>query len=236
MKKYILFTAIALFAGLAFAPPASAQEVPERGSITIELDAKGNTHGRNFDFRFNPGADFNLKDNESVTRKGLRNDDYEVLLFERGWVITDVDCTGDNLSEVSWDEASVSIELNSHEDIECVVEIDTEDEPTPTPTVAPLPTTPVPPAPTPQVQTGCIINGQAVMLVGNVQCPAAPTPTAVPAQVVAVQPVSPIRPPATGSGGLLPVLAVPTFNAIGDDDYGYDGGGSGYDDGYDCYD
>ena len=218
IKRTLAFVAICLFAGLASAGTVSAQE-PEGGSIRIAVDTNPED---DVDFRFttteNLGAssipNFTLNDDEDEgddderTFTGLDNGRYRFSVnTPTGWELTDIDCEGDSDSDIDDDVRGerLTIELDDYEDVDCLFTFE-EDEPEPTATPSPT-ATPQPPAPTPtpQTQTGCFINGQAVMLVGNVTCPAQPTsvpPTPAPVQVVQQVP-SVIRPPSTGSAGLL---------------------------------
>ena len=202
IKRTLAFVAICLFAGLVFSAPVNAQEPSERGSITIELDANS-VDNRNFDFEFDPGADFSLRDNHSVTREGLRNRTYTVRFVEPGYQVVDIDCDGDDESDIHRDlrRGTIEIELNNHEDIECVVEIDVEDEPIPVPTATPVPATPVP---TREPTVPCVIGSEVVVLVGT-RCPQpVATSTPAPAPITVVQQVpTQIRPPSTGDAGLL---------------------------------
>lgn len=219
MKRLLILTAVALTASLAFGSTAYAQE-PTPGSITYNLDIKGIDDSR-LSFDFDPGVDFTLRDNQSVTRGELDEDEYVLTLDEDDYRITDADCDGIAASRVDRSPRSLTIDLDG-ETVECDIEVEVvKREPTPAATSTPVPaSTPAPVV----VKVPCVLGNQVFFAVDK--CPEQPSPTATPVVVVptpvAAQSISTIRPPSTGSGGLLPVAPVVT-SAIGDGE----GGGAG---------
>lgn len=227
MKRLLILTAVALTASLAFGSTAYAQE-PESenpGSITYNLEIKGIDDSR-LSFDFDPGADFTLRDNDSVTRGGLGEDEYTLTLDDDDYRIIDADCAGVAASRVDRNSRSVTIDLDG-ETVECDIEVEAvkrEPTSTPTPVVTPVPATPVPAV----VKVPCVLGNQVFFAVDR--CPEVPAPTLVPVATSTPAPVfvsqpSPIRPPSTGNGGLLPTNSL-MMNGWGDGDSG--GAGATY--------
>jgi hypothetical protein len=209
MKRPLILVAIAMVAGLAFnAMPVSAQEPPiviEGASLLVTLDTNPETNNLDFEFyleRDGPGdpGEFELEDDEDISFD-LVPDEYTLTIeLPKGWVVDRIDCDPIDVDEDE-EDGTVTLDLDKGDEAECLFVVKRA-EATPTPTATPVLATPVP-APTQPATIPCVIGNDVVVLVGT-KCPVAPvaTSTPAPAPVVPVAPVS-IRPPSTGSGGLL---------------------------------
>lgn len=185
---WLFFAIAALFLFLA-AHPISAQEPPTTGSLTIIQDTNPESNGPEFDYDFDAGSDFDLEDDQSVT-KTLTPGTYEIQQeAEAGWILERIYCDGDVIYSIRIDLSYVQVEVRAGDVIRCTFVNVPLPAPTPTPTA-----TPVPVVPTPEV----VFVPQVIF----VQPPPAPiAPVAAIAPVATARP-SVVRPPSTGDGGI----------------------------------
>lgn len=179
-------------------------------------------------------SDFSLTDDDERERcQTFRGLSAGLYIIEQQtpahWNLDDIDCTGDDESDIDIDDEELRITLVLGESIRC--EYLNERDAPPTATATPMPTataTPVtvspppPPAPTPSLPSFVNCGGGNIITVrqgdvGNcpTQAPVVAQPTATPVPPVA----NTIRPPSTGSGGLLPTVTY-ISEAPGDDSPG----------------
>jgi hypothetical protein len=163
----------------------SAPCPPETGTIVINKDTDPETNNVGFNFDFDPGSDIvGLEDDdEPIVRSGLTPGEYRIIEDERaGWVLTDIDCDGDVLSDVDITLAlrQVVIDLVAGETVTC----EFNNVPV-APTATAVPSTPAP------TQTPVIVQAPPVVIF-------VPAPTATKTPVV-----QSIVPPKTGDAGLV---------------------------------
>lgn len=189
MRKILAALAVLLLLTAFSSERLVAQE--PTGSLTIIQDTNPESNGPEFDYDFDPGSDFDLEDDDSIT-KILVPGTYDLQQIAlAGWRLDRFYCDQDVVYSVNLTSARVQFEIRAEDVITCTFVNVPIPTPTPTPTA-----TPIPPVPTPAI----VFVPQVIF----VQPPAAPPPPAVVVQPVAtVKPAAaPISPPRTGDGGL----------------------------------
>lgn len=195
MRRFLAYlggslTALALL--LALGTLVSEQVVAQSptGSLTIIQDTNPESNGPEFDYDFDPGSDFDLEDDDSVT-KTLAPGTYDLQQLPlAGWKLDRFYCDQDIVYSVNLSTARVQLEVRAEDVITCTF-VNVPIPPTPT-------ATPVPAAP--------VVEPQVFYVPQFIFVPAPPPPPPA-AQVAAVSTPKPVtqsivRPPSTGSAGM----------------------------------
>lgn len=189
MKFFLSLIAAIILLGALGSARVVAEE-PVTGSLRITQDTDPETDGPEFDYDFDPGSDFDLEDDQFITKNNLAPGTYEIeQTSPSGWVLVSITCDSGVIYSVNLAEASLKIEIEAYDEVEC--RFNNAQVPTPTPTPEPTP------EPTPQV----VFVPQVIF----VQPPAPPlAPVQAIAPVATARPAtqSAVRPPSTGDGGL----------------------------------
>ncbi|MGE3703582.1 MAG: hypothetical protein AB7G08_33385 [Hyphomicrobiaceae bacterium] len=218
--KIALFYVILFLAaiGAIFATglkPSEAQEASTVGnSITVSVDTVEEDHATPFRFCLTRDESddeqcFTLKDGDPArVFADLDDDIYELAWDVRsGWRIDSFRCDPRSRDSLSIDEGTARMVLDGDGDhFVCKYVFERVPTSTPTQTATPVPTSTAVPAPTqppPTILVACPGTTTLVNLANGQTCPtsqpAPPAPTTAPV----VQQSSTIKPPATGSAGLL---------------------------------
>lgn len=212
MLRAILATALILVGVFVLSDNGVQAQEPVKGNsiqITVDTNPEQNSRGSRWDFDAdsNSGAtdisDFSLQDDDREYFDGLADGEYTITVDsdERGWELDDIACTvndgrrrRDVEVEIDQSDGSVSVfffgsEVDRH--VRCTFTFSEAAEATVTPVATATPVI----VPTPQV----ITIEKPVIVERPVYITPPPAPTA--SAVAAPAPV--IRPPSTGSAGLL---------------------------------